>query len=99
MLFDSLKSDPKSWIYSLVLGGIIYYVVKFYYKVKQYPSGPFPLPLIGSIYSKILVDLILIENANKNLFYYFNEIQHEKGDETFAVSQSPLPPSMRRPKS
>ena len=54
MLFDSLKSDPKSWIYSLVLGGIIYYVVKFYYKVKQYPSGPFPLPLIGSIYSKFL---------------------------------------------
>ena len=36
--------------------------------------------------------------ANKNLCYYFNEIQHEKeGNETFGVSESPLPLSLKRP--
>lgn len=51
LLLDSIKSDPKSWIYSLIFGGLIYYFVKFYYNIKQYPNGPIPLPIIGSIYS------------------------------------------------
>ena len=41
---------------------------------------------------------VTFSDANTNLSYYFNEIQEEKeGDETFAVAQSPLPLSVKRP--
>ena len=42
---------------------------------------------------------VTFSDANTNLSYYFNEIDDEKGegDETFAVSQSPLPLSVKRP--
>ena len=61
---NSIQSDPKSWIYSFIIGGITFYVVKFYYKVKQYPSGPFPLPFIGNLFCKFYY--------NKYLYNYYH---------------------------
>lgn len=46
------QSDLKSWIFTLIFGGSIFLIVKFYIKVFNYPRGPLPLPLVGSFYSK-----------------------------------------------
>ena len=54
LLLNSIKYDTKAWIYSLILGGLTYYIVKFYYNVKRYPSGPIPLPIIGTVYSNLI---------------------------------------------
>ena len=51
-VLNSIQSDPKSWIYSVIIGGITFYVIKFYYKVNQYPSDPLPLPFVGNLLSK-----------------------------------------------
>ena len=58
-VLNSIENDPKSWIYSIIIGGITFYIVKFYYKVKQYPSGPFPLPIVGSLFSKKLNNTLI----------------------------------------
>ena len=36
-LFDSIIKDLNLWIYSLVLGKLISYLVSFYLNVKRYP--------------------------------------------------------------
>ena len=58
-VLNSIESDPKSWIYSIIIGGITFYIMKFYYKVKQYPSGPFSLPIVGSLFSKKLNNILI----------------------------------------
>jgi hypothetical protein len=52
-LITSISEDPKSWIISASIGLVTFYIARFYYSVSQYPSGPFPLPVLGNILSKL----------------------------------------------
>lgn len=41
--------DWKSWLIASVFGFITYWIAKFYFKVRQFPSGPTPWPILGNI--------------------------------------------------
>ena len=70
-ILNSIQSDPKSWIYSIIIGGITFYIVKFYYKVKQYPNGPLPLPLVGN--------LLKMMRTKQNIFFEFMNLSKIHG--------------------
>ena len=56
-LISIIFSDLKSSLISLVLGYIVYKIVKFYYHVSQLPPGPLPIPFMGNMlckYTKML---------------------------------------------
>lgn len=42
----------KAWIIALIGGFITYYLARFYLKVKKFPPGPTPWPLVGNVISK-----------------------------------------------
>ncbi|KAF1750008.1 hypothetical protein GCK72_016553 [Caenorhabditis remanei] len=46
------------------------YIVHFYWKVRKYPKGPFPLPLIGN----------LLQFPGENIHIYFDDLAKEYGD-------------------
>ena len=60
-ILNSISTDPKSWIYSLIIGWITFAIVKYYYKVGQHPSGPFPMPFIGNFLCKLFIFISQIE--------------------------------------
>lgn len=62
MTIHSITNDPKSWAISASIGLVTFFVAKFYYKVRQYPSGPFPLPIAGNILSELKCWLFLYVN-------------------------------------
>ncbi|EFP08874.1 hypothetical protein CRE_18036 [Caenorhabditis remanei] len=45
------------------------YIVHFYWKVRKYPKGPFPLPLIGN----------LLQFPGENIHIYFDDLAKEYG--------------------
>ena len=68
MILNSIQSDPKSWIYSVIIGGITFYVVKFYYKVN------------GKIRDRFVwLELV---NKNKNTIAYSYFLVEVVGDGT-----------------
>ncbi len=51
---DLIKFDTKNCIIAALIGLTTYYLVRFYMKMKSYPPGPIPLPIVGNILSKFI---------------------------------------------
>jgi hypothetical protein len=49
---DFITLDAKNCIITALIGLTTYYLVRFYMKMKSYPPGPIPLPIVGNILSK-----------------------------------------------
>lgn len=71
LILTSILNEPKSWIISILIATITYYIARFYYRVKQYPSGPFPLPFIGNVLSNIHTFLTFIHCIKHFLCWLF----------------------------
>ena len=71
---------------AIAVGGfswIVYHISCFYYSRRDYPEGPFPLPLIGNI--------LLLRGVNKHLHDIFRDIgrSYKDGIYTFWVGNMP----------
>ncbi len=51
---DFMTLDAKNCIITALIGLTTYYLVRFYMKMKSYPPGPIPLPIVGNILSKFI---------------------------------------------
>ena len=48
---------------------VIYYITKFYFGLKRYPKGPFPIPILGNFLGKFHYFVIIILNTFISEFF------------------------------
>jgi hypothetical protein len=38
-----------SWLVTIAIALIVYYLIEYVRKIQSYPRGPFPLPIVGNL--------------------------------------------------
>lgn len=74
LIYYLVNCNLKSWVIASIIGFITYYLLKFYLKVKQYPPGPIPLPIVGTLLGNTCIYSVKTSWLLNGISFIYNQL-------------------------